>query len=322
MSQPPPYSLRPNKAVDRLVFVDVIRRLDKIGDLSEYMYYSLGGPFLEDFRILSEVYPAIRMISIDSDPEIIKRQRFNLPCSHLKLKRSDLSAFIAQYESRDRKSIVWLDYTRLAYADLDDFRSLLTKVATNSLVKITLRAKSADYLTDQAKREQFKQEFALLLEDPTADPPASKKDFAKLIQQMVRIASQRAFPGVNPLVYQPLSSFYYEDSTPMFTLTGIVCRRVDRLQVRQAFQDLPFANLLGWADQNRGPSADDEGTTASAAVATCPARSWSRPATSAGVSNRQRPDGESRVDETVRAISSVLAVLPPRDSLAELSLYR
>src|SRR5687768_9557530 len=118
--------------------MDVIRRLDRLERLSEYTYYSLGGPYLEDFRALYDVDEKIRMVSIESNPEIIKRQRFHLPCQHLKLRRMELHSFIAQYQSRDRKSIFWLDYTRLAYPDLADFEALLSKVAANSLVKITL----------------------------------------------------------------------------------------------------------------------------------------------------------------------------------------
>jgi hypothetical protein len=245
----PPYQLRPNKAVDRLMFMDVIRRLERFQRLDEYNYYSLGGPFLEDFRVLYEVSPKIGMTSIDTNADVIKRQKSNLPCRHLKLKRGDLKTFITRYDAKDRKSIFWLDYTRLVYSEIDDFRALLSKVAANSVVKITLQAKSALYF-DAAKREAFKEEFALLLPDPGADPPASKEDFARLVQQMVRIASQRAFPSPNPMVYQPLCSFNYSDGTPMLTVTGIVCLKEERDSVRRAFGDWQFASLH-WAAPKR-----------------------------------------------------------------------
>ena len=61
----PPYHLRPNKAVDRLALVEAIKRLGRMGDLSEYTYYGLGGPYLEDFRLLYELCPEIKMVSIE-----------------------------------------------------------------------------------------------------------------------------------------------------------------------------------------------------------------------------------------------------------------
>ncbi|MEX2270706.1 MAG: O-methyltransferase [Vicinamibacterales bacterium] len=243
------YQIRPNKAVDRLAFMDVLRRLDRRERLADYTYHSLGGPYLEDFRSLYDVDENIRMVSIETDAEVIKRQKFHLPCRHLRLRRTDLHSFIAQYQSRDRKSIFWLDYMRLAYADLADFEALLSKVAVNSVVKITLRSRSADYLRPE-QVESFKQEFAALLPDPNAAPPSSKEGFARLVQTMVRVAAQRAFPGTNPFAYQPLCSFFYADATPMLTVTGIVCRRVDRAEIRDHFADWPFASLH-WASPKR-----------------------------------------------------------------------
>ena len=248
MSQPN-YQLRANKAIDRLIFMDAIRRLDHLEHLDEYTYYSLGGPYLEDCRALYEVNQAIRMTSIDTNPEVIKRQRFHLPCSHLKLIRSDMSAFITQYDAKDKKSIFWLDYTRLAYSDLDDFRALLTRVAINSIIKITVRAQYTDY-AKSGKSEEFKREFGILLPDPGAGPPIGHKKFATLVMQMVRIAAQRALSGANSVTYQPLCSFYYSDSTQMVTVTGIVCSRAERVKVRSTFGDWMLASF-NWAAPKR-----------------------------------------------------------------------
>ena len=136
----PAYHLRPNKAVDRLTLVDAIRRVGKLGDLSDYTYYGMGGPYLEDFRLLYEFYPEIRMISIEEDEDTFKRQQFHLPCRtpRLTLKKTEFKSFLAQYEPNDEKSIFWLDYVGLEYGHFEDFMVLLGKVAANSVVKMTL----------------------------------------------------------------------------------------------------------------------------------------------------------------------------------------
>ncbi len=120
----PAYHLRSNKAVDRLTLVDAIKRATRlVDDLSEYTYYGFGGPYLEDFRLLYEFYPEIKMISIENNEETYKRQQFHIPChtSQLKLKNMGFKSFLARYEANDEKSIFWLDYTDLQYGHFEDF---------------------------------------------------------------------------------------------------------------------------------------------------------------------------------------------------------
>jgi len=75
----PAYHTRPNKAVDRLTLIDAIRLVVKPRELSDYTYYSMGGPTLDDFRLIYEFYPEIKMVSIEQHEETYKRQQFHLP---------------------------------------------------------------------------------------------------------------------------------------------------------------------------------------------------------------------------------------------------
>lgn len=236
----PAYQLRPNKAVDRLTLIDAIRRLAKLAELSNYTYYGLGGPHLEDFRLLYEFYPEINMVSIEENEETYKRQKFHLPCGILKLRKEQFKSFLSQYEARDKKSIFWLDYTGLEFGHLEDFMMLLGKVAANSMIKITLQAEPSEHLH---RAEVFREKFGALMPDQTADPPRAASGFAYLLQQIVQIASQSALPSAMPLMYLPVSSFYYSDGTGMFTLTGVVCFRSEEKIVRDAFARWEFANL-------------------------------------------------------------------------------
>ena len=112
------YQLRPNKAVDRLFLIEAIRRLDRLARLREYTYYGLGGPYLEDFRLLYELYPEIKMVSIEEDADTVKRQEFHLPCAveTLTLEKAKFKSYLAHYEPNDKKSIFWLDYTEIGRA--------------------------------------------------------------------------------------------------------------------------------------------------------------------------------------------------------------
>ncbi|KKL84913.1 hypothetical protein LCGC14_1959990, partial [marine sediment metagenome] len=207
----PAYHLRPNKAVDRFALVEAIRCLEASCKLNEYTYYGLGGPYLEEFRLLYEYYPQIKMVSIENDEETYKRQRFHLPCRTLRLNNTDVKSFLAQYEPKNKKSIFWLDYPDLEYGDFEDFITLLGKVNAMSMVKITLRAEPSDYLD---KGEEFRKKFQAVMPRPSEDPPPTSPEFAYLLQEMLQVAAEKALPAESTsLMFQPVSSFYYSDGT-------------------------------------------------------------------------------------------------------------
>jgi len=251
----PPYHLRKNKAADRFALIEAIRRLHKLGaELEEYTYYGLGGPYLEDMRLIYEFCPEIPMVSIEDNNETYRRQDFHRPCAGvtLKLQQTDMKSYIALYEPKERKSIFWLDYTELEYTCFDDFITLLGKITAGSMVKITLRADPKDYwynprLKKKWKVEEFSKKFEALLPNQSAYPPWASQDFAYLVQEMLQVASQQALPATaSSLSFQPISSFYYSDGTWMFTLTGVIWPRNDKAAVERAFNGWEFANL-SWA---------------------------------------------------------------------------
>lgn len=247
----PPYHLRTNKAVDRFMLIEAIRRLGQLSELAQYTYYGFGGPYLEEFRLLHESFPETKMVSIEQDAQTHKRQRFHRPCGPIQLRHVDFKSFLVRYDSHDKKSIFWLDYPGLEYSQFDDFMTLLGKVAADSIVKITLRAEPSDYVgrdkEDQEKKEEeFRAKFGAILPSSDVAPPPDLERFAGLLQDMVQIAAQRALPSGTGFVYQPISSFCYKDGDGIFTLAGIVCQRSRLKSVRKQFSSWHFANL-DWA---------------------------------------------------------------------------
>lgn len=248
----PAYHLRPNKTADRFAFIEAIKRLERLsgGRLRDYTYYGLGGPYLEDFRLLYEACPEIRMVSIENDEETYKRQEFHRPCKTLQLIEGDLTSYIARYSPNDNKSVFWLDYTGLEYSNFDDFKALLAKVVEDSMVKVTLRSEPRDYSIPRRGKsrrqnaEEFRNRFERIMPNPSANPPSEPEKYAHLLQKMLRVAAEQALPasGTN-LLFVPVSSFYYTDGTGMLTLTGVVCNRSTESEVEGAFADWEFANL-------------------------------------------------------------------------------
>lgn len=247
----PAYHLRANKAVDRFAFIEAIRRLARLDGrgLKGYTYHGLGGPYLEDFRLLYDFYPKIGMVSIENDGETLKRQKFHLPCSSLKLVRGTVSDFLNSYNPGRTKSIFWLDYTELERECFDNFQGLLGMVAPDSMIKVTLPADPDDLLTPSKRRspeqiDEFYRAFNYLIPDPSKDPPRDPKRFAGLLKEMVQIAAEEALPApTGDRRFVPVSSFYYSDGRPMFTLAGVVCRGDREAKLREAFADWEHASL-------------------------------------------------------------------------------
>jgi hypothetical protein len=255
---PPPYHLRVNKAADRFALIEAIRRLPGLGgELKEYTYYGLGGPYLEDMRLLYEFYPEITEVSIEIDKEIRKRQEFHRPCASntLQLEVGDIGAYVRLYEPNDKKSIFWLDYTGLDFSCFGDFMALLPKLAPGSMVKVTLRADPRDYWVISRKdekpvkskkreTEKFRVKFDTLMPQSVTNLPWKVADFAHLVQQMLQISVQQALSAQSTNTdFHPISSFFYSDGTWMFTATGIVWTRDEGKIIKEAYKDWEFANL-------------------------------------------------------------------------------
>jgi hypothetical protein len=250
----PPYHLRPNKAVDRLAFIEAIRRLQIFADSDDYQYYTLGGPYLEDMRLMYESFPDMQMVSIEHDAQIYKRQKFHLPCGNIELRETDLYSFVDTYESGDEQAIFWLDYTGLEFKHFEGLMTLLPKVTENSMVKVTLEADPKKFMdakeTDRTNRDEFKKKFGALIPESAPDPPIEQRLFAALVQSMVRVSAERSFPAGSPIGFEPISSFFYADTTPMFTLTGIVCSRNRTADLKKAYKGWQLVNF-DWKEPRR-----------------------------------------------------------------------
>ncbi len=249
----PAYHLRYNKAVDRFRLVEILRVLEKNKfNLNKYTYYGLGGPFLEDFRLMGEFFPAMRMVSMEADSDTHRRQKFHQPHKRIELKRIKTSSFIAQFQPRGR-NVFWLDYTGLEPACFDDFSALLSKMTEYSIVKITLNAEMKDYppekirsivdtqtqIAEEAKFVQlFRDKFGEYVPADLTYNSFKPYRMAALVEEMVKIAAQGALPHTDDdaLRFQLLDSCYYSDQTQMICVTGIVCND-DQFKVFEKYFD-------------------------------------------------------------------------------------
>ena len=81
------YHLRENKAIERGLFIELLTRVGRVANISDYTYIGFGGPFLEDFKALHASLRIAKMISIEMDENVCKRQAFNRPADFIEIEK-------------------------------------------------------------------------------------------------------------------------------------------------------------------------------------------------------------------------------------------
>ena len=173
-----PYQLRPNKFVERQLFLDVLDFVRVWNSPSRYIYVSMGGRFLEDFKLINDRFAIEHMISIESDETTWKRAAFNrlgfIDCRHESSGEFVESLERLLSEQPKRRLIVWLDYAdaNKRGEQLGEFRQLVSKLASGDVAKITLNANPQSYRRRAAVLT--KKDFETYLKNPESP---THKDF-------------------------------------------------------------------------------------------------------------------------------------------------
>lgn len=139
-----PYRLRPNKAVDRELFLSLLMRLAPKLALEKYHYVGLGGPFLEDFRMIHGRLGIANMTCIETEEQVHKRQLFNRPVASIECVHKSLEDYLDETDF-DAPAIIWFDYTepRGITTQIERFARTIGTVPIGSVLRVTLNANPA-----------------------------------------------------------------------------------------------------------------------------------------------------------------------------------
>lgn len=136
-----PYRLRPNKAVDRELFLALLARLAATLKLEQHDYIGLGGPFLEDFRLVHARLGVARMVCVEAEETVHKRQIFNRPVDCIACKHSTLEDYLDGHDFNS-PTILWMDYTEPSKItdQIERFARSVAAVPIGSVLRVTLNA--------------------------------------------------------------------------------------------------------------------------------------------------------------------------------------
>jgi hypothetical protein len=240
-----PYRLRPNKAVDRELFLALLTRLAPKMGLQKYHYVGLGGPFLEDFRLLHSRIgiggrragrTVGRLTCVESEPDVHKRQLFNRPVASIKCVHSTLEDFLDR-TTFSTPAIIWFDYTEPIgrLAQMRRFASTINKVPLGSILRITVNAQPEPRPADQAvtvdlqewRRSRFSEQFGTYVPSGIDASEMTLKRFGPMLLKVLAlaVAGEEKYFRDRRIVWALAT--HYADGQAMVTAALVVCPRED-----------------------------------------------------------------------------------------------
>lgn len=221
------YLLRPNKTVDRMLFADLLRRLDATLKIeSKFRYIGMGGAYMEDFRLLHEYFPRMRMTSLEIEDHIASRQWFNRPHSRIMFMSKSTDAWIAGDIPQRQSLIVWLDFQGTNRSQqITEFQSLIRQIAKPSIVRITLDVSSGKLGGNSELAEKvsiLKSQLQPYLPQGFDQNMLVEQGVVEVMRQVVFRAAKESLMNQPDMRFQPLLVDTYADTTRMLTVTGLV----------------------------------------------------------------------------------------------------
>lgn len=252
-----PYHLRPHKAVDRRLFVDLLSRCQRWRALGDAVYVSMGAYPLEDHKLVHRVLGLRKLIAFDYDEEIVKRQVFNRPIDTCKcVCRSsgdlvaNLDAVLAEAGYSDPANVVvWLDYTSPAEIgeQIREFVTLLDKLKDGDVVRITVNANAGALFSPQSQKgvptmpadeirkarlEKLRERIGDFLPGDIVAEMMTDERLPAVLGRAFGVAALEALPTSGELTFSPLSIVRYADGQQMLSLTGMVISREAEAEMR------------------------------------------------------------------------------------------
>ncbi|WP_441242745.1 O-methyltransferase [Tardiphaga sp. 768_D3_N2_1] len=233
-----PYQLRPNKFVDRQLFVELLSRTLASRGIEKYIYVSMGGRHLIDHHAMYSKLGVQALFSFDIDPNEVARQRINRPtggtiCVEMNSADlpSEIDSIMARFPSKENV-IVWLDYTTPdRRTQLQEAIQTMTRLRHGDIFRITLNAdprtlkvedwnKNGSSGPAEYRAELLRAQIAEYM--PTHLTAISKDELASALALSFELAASAAEGLANNLRFVPLLVTSYSDGTPMLTITCAV----------------------------------------------------------------------------------------------------
>ncbi|HUD51880.1 O-methyltransferase [Parvibaculum sp.] len=234
-----PYQLRPNKFIDRQIFIDLLTRLIVPRGIEKYVYVSMGGRHLVDHYAIYNHLGIRSQLSFDLDENEVARQKFNRPTGAAKcipLSSADLPAkiddILAEFPGK-KNVIVWLDYTTAdRRSQFQEVVQTLIRLKHGDVFRVTLNANPQTLCGGnewqgagsagpaEFRAEKLKAQIEEFL--PTDVLRISDDGLPVVLARSVELAVRNAEAIQPNLRFKPVLVTSYKDGARMLTVTCTV----------------------------------------------------------------------------------------------------
>ena len=261
MSQAFSYPLRPGKFIDRALFVDLLQHIDRSISVRDAVYIGLGGPCMEDHRIIHSALGLKKLISVEREADVYAQQKFNRPLREIVCVNKDVKDFVDEFEAEMRRArassisrrIVWFDYESPEdlTSQLQTLQALIDLANDGDVLRITLNAHAStlggkqenesEADLKQRRMEKLVARFAGFLPEGLTLRATEHVNYPAAILESVRLAVLRATSD-SGRTFLPLLVVQYADGQTMLTVTGIVLGddSVDDFLQKTGLRDWPY----------------------------------------------------------------------------------
>lgn len=221
------YSVRPNKAVERRLLIQLLAVLDKRTDidLASYRYLGFGSIWFVDFSLVHRVLGIEDLLSIEAVRSREKRVDFNRPFDCVKVKLGTYSENLPSL-TWEKKQLIWLDYDGVLTAEMfSDLQQTVTQVASKSMIFISVNANPAQL---KEAGDNDAQEVRIRDIVGPANLPSNAAGrmglnyFQGLVGEIWKNAFENAVAARPGFTFVPLVNIGYSDGVPMVTYGGII----------------------------------------------------------------------------------------------------
>ena len=233
-----PYRLRPNKAVDRELFLSLLMRLAPKLLLETYHYVGLGGPFLEDFRLIHGRIGIAKMTCIETEDQVHKRQLFNRPIASIECVHKSLEDYLDE-TNIDSPAIIWFDYTepKGITSQIERFARTIGTVPIGSVLRITLNANPSslgrpDGNLSEAelmewRLQAFQRRLGALFPNGLIADGMKQENFGKSLLHALKLAVEKEVLSFRDRRIVWALATHYADGQAMVTAALVVCQNDD-----------------------------------------------------------------------------------------------
>lgn len=260
LAKQPFYHLRPNKSIDRSLFVQTLIGLSRELPISDYKYTGFGSYLFDDFKLLHDTLNISDMVSLEKDEIEFQRAVYNAPYGCISIQNTDSTQYISDLSIQDGEhNIFWLDFVAPSElgTQLSDYSTLLNLLNPEDIVRITLNA-NPDSLGKYNQPDQLQKLRLETLKERVPDRyiwstispnDVTTKNYPVTLLKILKAATLECLdekPPYSPNFMLPLFSSVYADGQQMVTLTGIVLdshEKEDR--IRKALKNYRH-NTFSW----------------------------------------------------------------------------